>query len=78
MTGGLDFQPGGGGGLNSTPPRRSTSSLEAAAARAGYAGGLQAVISVPTGRALAGWRTFNPGWALRGHLHPGRNGIVRP
>ena len=27
--------------------------LEAAAARAGYAGGLRAVISVPTGEALA-------------------------
>ena len=64
--------------INSTPRRMIHEQLEAAAARAGYAGGLRAVISVPTGEALAG-RTFNPRLGIEGGISIlGTSGIVRP
>ena len=74
---GLD-QPVGEAAINSTPRRMIHEQLEAAAARAGYAGGLRAVISVPTGEALAG-RTFNPRLGIEGGISIlGTSGIVRP
>ena len=74
---GLD-QPVGEAAINSTPRRMIQEQLEAAAARAGYAGGLRAVISVPTGEALAG-RTFNPRLGIEGGISIlGTSGIVRP
>ena len=74
---GLD-QPVGEAAINSTPRRMIQEQLEAAAARAGYAGGLRAVISVPTGEALAG-RTFNPRLGIEGGISIlGTSGIVEP
>ena len=74
---GLD-QPVGAAAINSTPRRMIAEQLEAAAARAGYAGGLRAVISAPEGEALAK-RTFNPRLGIVGGISIlGTSGIVKP
>ena len=74
---GLD-QPVGAAAINSTPRRMIAEQLEAAAARAGYAGGLRAVVSAPEGEALAK-RTFNPRLGIVGGISIlGTSGIVKP
>ena len=74
---GLD-QPVGAAAINSTPRRMIAEQLESAAAKAGYAGGLRAVISVPEGEALAK-RTFNPRLGIVGGISIlGTSGIVKP
>ena len=74
---GLD-QPVGAAAINSTPRRMIAEQLETAAARAGYTGGLRAVISVPEGEALAK-RTFNPRLGIVGGISIlGTSGIVKP
>ena len=74
---GLD-QPVGAAAINSTPRRMIAEQLEAARARAGYAGGLRAVISAPEGAALAK-RTFNPRLGIVGGISIlGTSGIVKP
>ena len=74
---GLD-QPVGEAAINSTPRRMIAEQLEAAMARAGYPGGLRAVISVPEGEALAK-RTFNPRLGIVGGISIlGTSGIVKP
>ena len=74
---GLD-QPVGEAAINSTPRRMIAEQLESAAAKAGYTGGLRAVISVPEGEALAR-RTFNPRLGIVGGISIlGTSGIVKP
>ena len=74
---GLD-QPVGAAAINSTPRRMIAEQLETAAAKAGYTGGLRAVISVPEGEALAK-RTFNPRLGIVGGISIlGTSGIVKP
>ena len=74
---GLD-QPVGAAAINSTPRRMIAEQLESAAAKAGYTGGLRAVISVPEGEALAR-RTFNPRLGIVGGISIlGTSGIVKP
>ena len=74
---GLD-QPVGAAAINSTPRRMIAAQLERAAAQAGYAGGLRAVISVPEGARLA-QKTFNPRLGIEGGISIlGTSGIVRP
>ena len=74
---GLD-QPVGEAAINSTPRRMIAEQLESAAAKAGYTGGLRAVISVPEGEALAK-RTFNPRLGIVGGISIlGTSGIVKP
>ena len=74
---GLD-QPVGAAAINSTPRRMIAEQLEAARARAGYTGGLRAVISAPEGAALAK-RTFNPRLGIVGGISIlGTSGIVKP
>ena len=74
---GLD-QPVGAAAINSTPRRMIAEQLESAAAKAGYTGGLRAVISVPEGEALAK-RTFNPRLGIVGGISIlGTSGIVKP
>ena len=74
---GLD-QPVGEAAINSTPRRMIAEQLESAAAKAGYTGGLRAVISVPEGEAL-GKRTFNPRLGIAGGISIlGTSGIVKP
>ena len=74
---GLD-QPVGAAAINSTPRRMIAEQLESAAAKAGYDGGLRAVISAPEGAALAK-RTFNPRLGIVGGISIlGTSGIVKP
>ena len=74
---GLD-QPVGAAAINSTPRRMIAEQLESAAAKAGYTGGLRAVISVSEGEALAK-RTFNPRLGIVGGISIlGTSGIVKP
>ena len=74
---GLD-QPVGAAAINSTPRRMIAEQLESAAAKAGYTGGLRAVISAPEGAALAK-RTFNPRLGIVGGISIlGTSGIVKP
>ena len=74
---GLD-QPVGEAAINSTTRRMIAEQLESAAAKAGYTGGLRAVISVPEGEALAK-RTFNPRLGIVGGISIlGTSGIVKP
>ena len=74
---GLD-QPVGAAAINSTPRRMIGEQMEAVMAKAGYTGGLRAVISVPDGEALAK-RTFNPRLGIVGGISIlGTSGIVKP
>lgn len=74
---GLD-QPVGEAAINSTPRRMIGEQMEAVMAKAGYTGGLRAVISVPEGEALAK-RTFNPRLGIVGGISIlGTSGIVKP
>lgn len=74
---GLD-QPVGAAAINSTPRRMIGEQMEAVMAKAGYTGGLRAVISVPEGEALAK-RTFNPRLGIVGGISIlGTSGIVKP
>ena len=74
---GLD-QPVGAAAINSTPRRMIGEQMEAVMAKAGYTGGLRAVISVPEGEALAR-RTFNPRLGIVGGISIlGTSGIVKP
>lgn len=74
---GLD-QPVGEAAINSTPRWMIGEQMEAVMAKAGYTGGLRAVISVPEGEALAK-RTFNPRLGIVGGISIlGTSGIVKP
>lgn len=74
---GLD-QPVGAAAINSTPRRMIGEQMEAVMAKAGYTGGLRAVISVPEGETLAK-RTFNPRLGIVGGISIlGTSGIVKP
>ncbi|WP_195278288.1 cobalt-precorrin-5B (C(1))-methyltransferase CbiD [Clostridium sp. J1101437_171009_A5] len=74
---GLD-QPPGAAAINSTPRRMIAEQLAAALREAGDHGGLEAVISVPGGEALAR-KTFNPRLGIQGGISIlGTSGIVRP
>ena len=74
---GLD-QPVGGAAINSTPRRMISEAVGAVCRRFGYAGGLEIVISVPGGEALAK-RTFNPRLGIEGGISIiGTTGIVEP
>ena len=74
---GLD-QPPGAAAINSTPRRMIAGQLAEALREAGASGGLEAVISVPGGAALAR-KTFNPRLGIQGGISIlGTSGIVRP
>lgn len=74
---GLD-QPVGAAAINSVPRRMIAAAVEEVSAEAGYGGGLEIVISVPAGAALAE-RTFNPMLGIVGGISIlGTSGIVEP
>lgn len=74
---GLD-QPVGAAAINSVPRRMIEEQVRAACERAGYPGGIEIVISIPEGEALAK-RTFNPRIGIVGGLSViGTTGIVEP
>ncbi|NCE63235.1 cobalamin biosynthesis protein CbiD [Pseudoflavonifractor sp. 524-17] len=74
---GLD-QPVGAAAINSVPRRMILQQLEQARQAAGETDGLRAVISVPSGEALA-QKTFNPRLGIEGGISIlGTSGIVRP
>ena len=74
---GLD-QPVGAAAINRVPREMIRTQAEAAAAAAGYSGGLRVEISVPEGMRLAS-KTFNPRLGIEGGLSIlGTSGIVRP
>lgn len=74
---GLD-QPPGAAAINSVPRRMIAGQLRLAAEAAGYEGGLEAVLSIPEGAALAA-KTFNPRLGIVGGVSVlGTTGIVRP
>lgn len=74
---GLD-QPVGAAAINSVPRKMITAAAEAVCAEAGYAGGLEIVLSVPGGEALAE-KTFNPMLGIVGGISVlGTSGIVEP
>ncbi len=74
---GLD-QPVGAAAINSVPRRMIAAAVEEVCADAGYGGGLEIVISVPEGEALAK-RTFNPMLGIAGGISIlGTSGIVEP
>ena len=75
--GGLE-QPVGAAAINSTPRRMIEEALKDAAEKAGYRGGLKAVISVPGGEKTAE-KTFNPILGIQGGISIlGTSGIVEP
>ncbi|MGN0715802.1 MAG: cobalt-precorrin-5B (C(1))-methyltransferase CbiD [Anaerovoracaceae bacterium] len=75
--GGLE-QPVGAAAINSTPRRMIEEALKDAAEKAGYQGGLKAVISVPGGEKTAE-KTFNPILGIQGGISIlGTSGIVEP
>ncbi len=74
---GLD-QPVGAAAINSTPRRMIAEQVEAACNAHGYEGGVEIIISIPDGRALAG-KTFNPRIGIEGGISViGTTGIVEP
>ncbi len=74
---GLD-QPVGAAAINSVPREMIRAALEAVCAEVGYSGGLDAVISVPEGAAVA-QKTFNPMLGVEGGISIlGTSGIVEP
>ena len=74
---GLD-QPVGAAAINSVPRRMIVSAAEAVCAEAGYAGGLEFVISAPEGEEIAR-KTFNPMLGIEGGISIlGTSGIVEP
>lgn len=74
---GLD-QPVGAAAINSVPRAMIAGAVEEVCADAGYGGGLDIVISVPEGAALAD-RTFNPMLGIEGGISIlGTSGIVEP
>ena len=74
---GLD-QPVGAAAINSVPRRMIAAAVEEVCVEAGYGGGLEIVISVPAGEALAE-RTFNPMLGIVGGISIlGTSGIVEP
>lgn len=74
---GLD-QPIGAAAINSTPRRMITQAVESVCRARGYEGGMEVIISVPEGEALAS-RTFNPRMGIQGGISIlGTSGIVEP
>lgn len=74
---GLD-QPVGSAAINSSPRRMIAEEAAAVAAKHGYRGGLEIVISAPAGREAAA-RTFNPQLGIEGGISIlGTSGIVEP
>ncbi|MBQ9068322.1 MAG: cobalamin biosynthesis protein CbiD [Eggerthellaceae bacterium] len=74
---GLD-QPVGAAAINSTPRAMIAEQAMAAAASAGYTGGLDVVVSIPAGIELAA-HTFNPKLGIEGGISVlGTSGIVKP
>ena len=74
---GLD-QPVGAAAINRVPRQMIAAQAQAALEAAGCGGGLQVVISVPRGEALA-QKTFNPRLGIVGGISIlGTSGIVRP
>ena len=74
---GLD-QPVGAAAINSVPRRMIAGQVRDACGRCGYAGGVEIIISIPEGAALAK-RTFNPRIGIEGGLSViGTTGIVEP
>ena len=74
---GLD-QPVGAAAINSVPRRMITEQVEAACQRCGYNGGIEIIISIPDGAALAK-KTFNPRIGIEGGISViGTTGIVEP
>lgn len=74
---GLD-QPVGAAAINRVPGEMIRRELILAARKAGYDGGLKAVISIPDGEKLAG-KTFNPRLGIQGGLSIlGTSGRVEP
>ena len=74
---GLD-QPVGAAAINSTPRRMIAEQVAAACERQGYTGGVDIVISIPDGVALAR-KTFNPRIGIEGGISViGTTGIVEP
>ena len=71
-------QPVGAAAINATPRKMIAEQVRAACERCGYTGGMEIVISVPGGEALAR-RTFNPRLGIEGGLSIlGTTGIVEP
>lgn len=74
---GLD-QPVGAAAINRVPRRMITEEVTVACRDAGYAGGVDVVVSIPDGEKLAA-RTFNPRLGVEGGLSViGTKGIVEP
>ncbi len=74
---GLD-QPVGAAAINRVPRKMIRKELSLAAEKAGYDGGLKAVISIPDGQQLAK-KTFNPRLGIQGGLSIlGTSGRVEP
>ncbi len=74
---GLD-QPVGAAAINTVPRRMIAAAVEDVCAAAGYAGGLDVVISVPDGAELAK-KTFNPMLGVEGGVSIlGTSGVVEP
>ena len=74
---GLD-QPIGAAAINSTPRRMIAQAVESVCRARGYEGGVEVIISVPEGEALAS-RTFNPRMGIQGGISIlGTSGIVEP
>ena len=74
---GLD-QSVGAAAINATPRRMITQAVEAVCRARGYEGGMEVVISIPEGEALAS-RTFNPRMGIQGGISVlGTSGIVEP
>ena len=74
---GLD-QPVGAAAINTVPRRMIAEQAEAVRRRSGCAGGLEVLLSIPEGEAVAR-RTFNPHLGIEGGLSIlGTSGIVEP
>ena len=74
---GLD-QPIGAAAINATPRRMIAQAVEAVCRAHGYEGGMEVIVSIPEGEALAS-RTFNPRMGIRGGISVlGTSGIVEP
>lgn len=71
-------QPVGAAAINRVPRQMIQEQLQAVCEQAGYRGGLQVVISIPEGEALAS-KTFNPRLGIVGGISVlGTSGIVEP